>query len=98
MSDSDENDGSHPSTIKAENTHNEGIAWNDHATVHLRDDGQGIFDPLKAIHRGTLAEMVALVSHMPADQRGKYVIQKSGDHQLGTSEIMGLVDRPDFPG
>ena len=97
MSDNDDTD-SHPSTIKAQDTHREGIDWNDHATLHLKHDGQGLFDALKGIQRGTLAQLVTMVSNMPADERSKYVIQKAGDHQLGTSEIMALAAREDFPG
>ena len=89
--------GHHPSTFKAVCTGSEGIAWDDHATVHRKDDGQGLFDGLKSLHRGTLAEMVALVSRMPGDQRDKYVIQKAGDHRLDTAEIMALAARKDFP-
>ena len=97
MSDRDENAGHHPSTYKAVRTHNEGIAWDDHATVHLKDDGRGLFDSFKALHRGTLAQMVALVARMPEGEREKYAIQKAGDHRMGVSEIMALADRPDFP-
>ena len=98
MSDHDDNAGHHPSTIKAVRTHSDGIEWDDHASLHLKDDGQGLFDGLKGLERGTLAELVALVSRMPEEERGKYVIQKAGDHQLSTGEIMALAAREDFPG
>lgn len=88
----------HPSTFRAADTHQDGVEWNDHATIHRDHDGQGIFDGLKAIHRGTLAEMVAMISHMPEEERRLYVIQKAGDHKLNTAEIMALAARPDFPG
>jgi len=88
----------HPSTFDAEQTHSEGVEWNDRASIHLKDDGQGLFDGLKGIHRGTLAEMVAMISHMPEEERGKYVIQKAGDHRLETGEIMALAGQADFPG
>ena len=97
MDDDKENTGHHPSTFKAVRTHSEGIAWDDHATVHRRGDGRGLFDSMKGLHRGTLAEMVALVSRMPEDERGEYVIQKAGDHRLDTAEIMALARREDFP-
>ena len=97
MSDDINEFGHHPSTFKAVRTHTGGIEWDDHASVHLKQDGQGLFDMFKGLHRGTLAEMVALVARMPADERSKYVIQKAGDHKLGTSEIMALAQRDDFP-
>ena len=87
----------HPSTFEARETHDEGVDWNDHATIHQAHDGQGLLDGFKALHRGTLAEMVAFIANLPEGERGEYVIQKSGDHQLGTSEILALAARPDFP-
>jgi hypothetical protein len=87
----------HPTTFRGEPAPADAIRWNDHASVHLASDGQGVFDPLKGLYRGSLAEMVALVSHMPADERDKFVIQKAGGHRLSSAEIMSLAARPDFP-
>lgn len=89
--------GHHPSTYKAVRTHSVGIGWDDHATIHRRDDGHGVFDSLKGLYRGSLAEMVAMVSNMPEASRGNFVIQKAGDHLLDTAEIMALARRDDFP-
>jgi len=88
----------HPSTFNAADTQPHGIDWDDHATIHLANDGQGLFDGLKAIHSGTLAQMVAMIRNMPEEDRAKYVIQKAGDRKLGTSEILALAEREDFPG
>jgi len=88
----------HPSTFQGESGASDGIDWDDHATVHSVSDGQGVLDPLKSLHRGTLAEMVALVSRMPAEERAGLAIQKAGDHLLGPAEIMALAARDDFPG
>lgn len=89
--------GHHPSTFRAVRTNPEGIAWDDHASVHKKDDGGGVLDSMKGLYRGSLAEMVALVSHMPENERDGYVIQKAGDHRLGAGEIMALAQREDFP-
>ena len=97
MSDYNDDTGHHPSTFKAVRTHREGIAWDDHASIHVDDDGQGLFDGLKGVHRGTLAQMVQMVSNMPEEERGKYVIQKAGDRRFGPAEIMALAEREDFP-
>ncbi len=94
----DKTGGHHPSTFKAVRTTQDGIAWDDHATVHRKDDGQGLFDAMKGLNRGTLAEMVALIASMPEGDRGNFVIQKAGDHRLDTPEIMALAGRKDFPG
>jgi hypothetical protein len=88
----------HPSTFQAADTEHEGVDWNEHATIHLKDGGQGVLGGLKALHSGTLAQMVAMISHMPEGERQQYVIQKAGDHRLGTGEIIALVGRADFPG
>lgn len=89
---------SHPSTFKAVETHSQGIEWDDHATLHLKGNSDGLLSGMTAIDRGTLAEMVRRVSRLPAGEREKYVIEKAGDHELGTSEIMALAARRDFPG
>jgi len=88
----------HPSTFNASGTQSGGFDWGDHATVHLKDEGQGVLGGLKAIHRGTLAEMVRMVSRMPEGERERYVIEKAGDRTLGIAEIMALAGRRDFPG
>ncbi|WP_126172544.1 hypothetical protein [Altericroceibacterium xinjiangense] len=88
----------HPSTYKAVDTNPHGIEWEDHAMLHLKGEADGLFNGMKTIGRGTLAEMVARVSRMPEGERERYVIEKAGDHELGTAEIMALAARDDFPG
>ena len=73
------------------------VEWDDHSELHRKDDGGGVFFGLKSIRSGTLAELVAFVSRLPADERGNYEIEKSGDHRLTIDEIMALAARPDFP-
>ena len=87
----------HPTTFKAEDTHREGVDWDDRAEIHLADDGQGILDGAKGLRGGTLAELVSQIMAYPPEDRGKYVIQKAGDHQLGRPEIEALAARDDFP-
>lgn len=88
----------HPSTFRGGTTVTGGVNWDDRAAIHRRDDGQGLLDGMKALNRGTLAEMVQMIADMPESERGDYVIQKAGDHKLETAEIMALADREDFPG
>lgn len=87
----------HPSTFKAAETHQEGIQWDDRASIHTAHDGQGILDGAKGLRRGTLAEMVAEVMAYPPERRGDFVIQKAGDHKLERAEIEALAARSDFP-
>ena len=88
----------HPTTFRGEPSDADRFAWDDHASIHRADGGGGVLHAMKALHRGTLAEMVAMVRDMPADERRGYVIQKAGDRQLGPDEIMALAAREDFPG
>lgn len=88
----------HPSTFKAVKTHEEGIAWDDRASIHRADDGGGVLDGAKGLRRGTLAEMIAQVMAYPPERRGDFVIQKAGDHRLEQAEIEALAARSDFPG
>lgn len=87
----------HPSTFKADDTHRDGVQWDDRAEIHLANDGQGVFDGGKGLRGGTLAEMVSQVMAYPPEDRGKYVIQKAGDHKLELAEIEALAARKDFP-
>jgi hypothetical protein len=88
----------HPSTFGGVPTGSGGMDWDARASIHRRDDGGGVFDAMKEVNRGSLAEMVALVCAMPESQRAHYVIQKAGDRRLGLGEIIALAKRDDFPG
>ena len=88
----------HPSTFKGEDTHREGVQWDDRAEIHSAEDGQGILDGGKGLRGGTLAQMVSQVMADPPAERGRFVIQKAGDHRLDLAEIEALAARDDFPG
>ena len=88
----------HPSTFKGEDTHREGVQWDDRAEIHSAEDGQGILDGGKGLRGGTLAQMVSQVMAYPPAERGRCVIQKAGDHRLDLAEIEALAARDDFPG
>lgn len=88
----------HPTTFRAEPGDSSEVAWQDMASIRRREDGGGVLHAMKTIHRGTLAEMVAMIRNMPAEERGEFVIQKAGDRVLGPGEIMALAERKDFPG
>jgi hypothetical protein len=87
----------HPTTFRAE-PDSDAIDWDDRASIHRRDDGDGVLDGFKGLHRGSLAEMVAMIRNMPEESRGDVVIQKAGDRKLELPEIMALAEREDFPG
>ena len=88
----------HPSTFQGESPDHKGIQWNDRASIHRADDGDGVLDAAKGLRSGTLAEMVAQVMAYAPGRRADFVIQKAGDHRLGTAEIEALAARSDFPG
>ena len=88
----------HPSTYEGTPEKSGVMAWNDRASLHRADDGQGVFDGANALNRGTFAEMISHLMRLPEEERDKYVIQKAGDRQYSSSEAATLFARGDFPG
>ncbi len=87
----------HPSTYDGTPEKSGPMAWDDRASLHRADDGQGVFDGANALNRGTFAEMIRHLTRLPEEERGKYVIQKAGDRQYTSSEAAMLATRDDFP-
>ncbi|MEO0063109.1 MAG: hypothetical protein RLZZ08_1669 [Pseudomonadota bacterium] len=87
----------HPSTFRGGSTDSSTLDWHDRASIHLKNVGEGILHGMGALHRGSLAEMVAMVAAMPPERREEVVIEKAGDHRLDTAEILDLSRRADFP-
>lgn len=87
----------HPSTYKGRTLQTGEQAWQDRAALHRKDDGDGVFDGMKALRRGTFAEMIRHVAALPQDERGKYVIEKAGDREYSAEEAIALSEREDFP-
>ncbi len=87
----------HPSTYKAKDTFREGISWDDRASLHMADDGEGVLDGAKGMKRGTFAELIRHVMIYPAHERHKFKIEKAGDREFSASEIEALALHPDFP-
>jgi hypothetical protein len=85
-----------PGTIQGESSGPLGFDWQTHASIHLAGGG-GILEGFAGLHRGTLAQMVAMIRNMPEEDRAQYVIYHDGDHILTVPEIMALAGRPDFP-
>lgn len=84
-------------TIRAETGADRQGFWTDHAVVMRREAADGLFHGFAALHSGSFADMVRLVSRMPADERAALVIEKAGDRQYNAAEIAALVSRADFP-
>ena len=87
-----------PSTFRGESERPSGIHWGDAASLHRRDDGEGVLYRFKAVRSGTLAELVRFVQTLPESERGLYCIEKAGDHRLTPGEIAALASRADYPG
>lgn len=85
-----------PSTFGGEAARGPGVDWDDVASLHRSGDA-GVLSGLKAVRQGKLADMIRHVALLPEGERGAYVIERAGDHRLGTEEIMELYARPDFP-
>lgn len=86
-----------PTTFHGEPADEPGPGWTRAASLHRRGD-DGVFNAFRAIRQGTLAELVAHVMALPADERSGYAIVKEGDHRLAPAEIAALAARPDYPG
>ena len=87
----------HPSTYKGRTLETGEFAWDDRASLHRADDGDGLFDAMKAVRRGTFAEMIRHIVALPEAERGDYVIQKAGDRKYSAGEAEDLASRSDFP-
>ena len=87
-----------PTTFHGESSGHPAMGWDERASLHRADDGAGLLGGFKSIREGTLAELIAFVAALPADQRGRYEIEKAGDHRMNAAEITALAARPDFPG
>lgn len=87
----------HPTTFRGEPAGDEGIQWGDRAAIY-RKDGEGALNGIGALHRGTFAEMIAIIRSMPETDRSEFAIEKAGDRRYEADEIMALADREDFPG
>jgi hypothetical protein len=86
-----------PPTLGTDTRRHSEIGWDDFATLHRFDDGAGVLYALKAIRRGSLAELVRHVIRLPEAEQKNYVIEKTGDHRLDWLEIRRLAALPDFP-
>lgn len=73
------------------------INWQETVALHLADDGGGLFDELKALRRGTLADLVRYIALLESPERERYEIERVNDHRMKTEEIMDLYGRADFP-
>ncbi len=88
----------HPSTFHADPEHNGQVEWDDRASLHRADDGDGMLYGISALARGTFAEMIRRLALMPEEKRAQYLIEKAGDRKYTAAEAMELSRRADFPG
>ena len=87
----------HPTTYNAEAAEG-GIAWDDRAEIHRKDDGQGLLDGAKGLHDGSFLEMVRLMMSMAPEERRGHVIQKLGDRMYDAGDVEAIAARGDYPG
>lgn len=87
----------HPTTYDAEPAQTGQIAWNDRASLHRADDGQGVLDGGKGLISGTFAQIINHIMLLPEGERSQYVIQKAGDRAYTAAEAERLAARSDFP-
>lgn len=87
----------HPSTYRGHHEHKGGIDWDDRASLHRMNDGDGVLDGAKGLRTGTFAELVRHMMMMSEDERAQYYIEKAGDREYHAPEISALATRDDFP-
>lgn len=87
----------HPTTFKGDTAGTGAMAWDDRAALHRADDGDGVLDGANSLSRGTFAEMIRHMMHLPEEERAKYVIEKAGDREYDHGEVAALFDHPQFP-
>ena len=88
----------HPSTFKGTPEKSGKLQWDDHAALHRADDGDGVLSDMKALRRGTFAEMIRHLMLLPEADRSNYTIEKAGDRVYSAVEAAELAARDDFPG
>lgn len=86
----------HPSTFNGSTTLSGEAAWQDRATIVPSKQAQQM-DGGIPLMRGSFAEMIRHLSHLPDEERQGYVIQKAGDRAYSAEEAMALASSPDFP-
>ncbi len=87
----------HPSTFKGDDAHRAGIQWDDRASLHRADDGDGVLYGTKGLRDGTFADLIRHMMLLPVDDRAKYYIEKAGDREYHAPEVAALAARDDFP-
>ncbi|PZT87155.1 MAG: hypothetical protein DI637_09835 [Citromicrobium sp.] len=87
----------HPSTYHARDTIPADVAWDDRASLHRVDDGDGVLDGGKGLRSGTFADLITHMMLLPANERSDYLIKKAGDRNYSAAEVESLSEHPDFP-
>lgn len=73
------------------------INWDAPARLHERNDGgSDMFYDFKTLKSGSLAELIAHVMALPAEDRQRVVID-SASGSINIRDITTLAARPDFP-
>lgn len=87
----------HPSTFNGETTGSDGIAWDDRASLISASAEDPLGERGATLLRGSFADMIRHITHLPAADRGRYVIRKAGDRIYTADEAMALASEPGFP-
>jgi len=73
------------------------VNWGAPARLHERNDGgSDMFYDFKTLKTGSLAELIAHVMALPAEDRLRVVID-SANGSINIQDIAALAARPDFP-
>ena len=87
----------HPSTFGGHTNRSGAHAWDDRARIVPADQSEQLDGGGIPLLRGTFAEMVRHIAHLPEADREGYVIRKAGDRTYSAEEAMALASGSDFP-
>lgn len=87
----------HPSTFSGETAGSDTIAWDDRASLISATADAPLGQGGATLLRGSFAEMIRHITHLPAADRARYVIRKAGDRTYTADEAMALASKPGFP-
>ena len=87
----------HPSTFNGETIATGAIAWDDRASLVSAGADTPHGEGGATLLRGSFAEMIRHITHLPAADRSRYVVRKAGDRTYTADEAMALASEPGFP-
>lgn len=87
----------HPSTFNGETTGLDEAMWEDRASIVAAGPDAPLGEGGATLMRGSFAEMIRHITHMPENERRNYIVRKAGDRIYTAEEAVALAGAPNFP-